>query len=258
VSDLLKVEGLSTGYGDVQAIWDVSLAVRSGEVTVLLGPNGAGKTTVLSAIMGLLPAWHGHITLADADVTGTSAHYRARHGIALVQEGKRVFRRRTIEENLLLGGYPTTHNRKRLREAVDEQFERFPILRTRRRRAAATLSGGEQQMLALAQALMSRPRALILDEPSAGLAPVILNELFGTFAALKREGLAILLVEQLVHRALAIADDVIVLAAGHVAHRAHASEITDASLIGEVYFRAAPAPVPSATVPPETEGEATP
>ena len=116
MSDLLTVDGLSTGYGDVQAVWDVSLAVRSGEVTVLLGPNGAGKTTVLSAVMGLLPAWHGHITMADHDVTGTTAHYRARHGIALVQEGKRVFRRRTIEENLLLGGYPTTHNRKRLRE----------------------------------------------------------------------------------------------------------------------------------------------
>jgi branched-chain amino acid transport system ATP-binding protein len=188
--------------------------------------------------MGLLPLWSGKVWWNGKDISKMPAYNRINLGLALVQEGKRVFKKRTIEENLLLAGYTTLRNRKEMRKRIEEQFERFPVLRDRRRLAAATLSGGEQQMLAIAQALIPNPGVLILDEPTAGLAPVIVNQLFAVIAELKEEGKAILLVEQVVHQALRLADDVIVLNVGRVAHRSKASDVTDASVIEEVYFGA--------------------
>ena len=238
--DRLEIDSISTGYGDLQAIWDVSFEVLPGRATVLLGPNGAGKTTTLSAIMGLLPLWKGSIRWRGRDINRVPAHKRIHAGLALVQEGKRIFKKRSVEENLLLAGYTTVRGRNELKARIDEQFERFPILKARRRLAASTLSGGEQQMLAIAQALIPRPAILILDEPTAGLAPVVVKNLFATIAGLKEDGFGILLVEQVVHQALALADDVSVLSVGRIAHRSRAEDLTDARVIEEVYFGARP------------------
>ncbi len=236
MSAVLEVDGVSTGYGDIQALWDLSFRVETGSAMVILGPNGAGKTTLLSAIVGLLPLWTGGVRWKDRDISRVPAYSRVKLGLSLVQEGKRVFRRRTVEENLELAGYTTLRGRRQMREAINAQYDRFPVLRVKRRQPASTLSGGEQQMLAIAQALMPGPDILILDEPTAGLAPVIVKVIFKTIADLKAEGKGILLVEQVVHQALTIADDVMVLNLGRVAHRAKASEITDVSIIEEVYF----------------------
>ena len=240
MSDRLEIEGISTGYGDIQALWDVSISVAPGSATVVLGPNGAGKTTALAATMGLLPLWTGRITWRGRDISGVPAYDRIKRGLALVQEGKRVFKKRTIEENLQIAAYATVRGRRETRRRIEEQYARFPILGERRHKPAATLSGGEQQMLAIGQALVPNPAILILDEPTAGLAPVIVKQLFEAIGALKREGRGILLVEQVVHHALQLADDVVVLNVGHVVHRAKASEITDAGVIEEVYFGARP------------------
>jgi branched-chain amino acid transport system ATP-binding protein len=246
--DRLEMVGVSTGYGDIQALWDLSLTVEPGRATVVLGPNGAGKTTTLSAVMGLLPLWTGGIVWRGRDISRMPAYDRIGRGLALVQEGKRVFKKRTIEENLQIAGYTTVRNRRELRGRMEEQYERFPILGERRSMAASTLSGGEQQMLAIAQALIPDPGILILDEPTAGLAPVIVKQLFEKIADLKAEGRSILLVEQVVHQALQLADDVIVLNVGRVAHRARAADITDATVIEEVYFGARPAPMGDASI----------
>jgi branched-chain amino acid transport system ATP-binding protein len=238
MSERLVLDGVSTGYGDIQAIWDISLTVEPGQATVVLGPNGAGKTTTLSAIMGLLPIWKGTINWKGRDISHIPAYRRINQGLALVQEGKRVFKKRTVEENLLIAAYTTVRGRGETRRRMEEQYDRFPVLRERRRKPAATLSGGEQQMLAIAQALIPNPDILILDEPTAGLAPVIVKLLFEAIGRLKTEGKGILLVEQVVHQSLKLADDVIVLNVGRVAHHSRASEITDASVIEEVYFGA--------------------
>jgi branched-chain amino acid transport system ATP-binding protein len=240
MTDRLEVKNISTGYGDIQALWDISLSVEPGKASVLLGPNGAGKTTTLSAIMGLLPLWKGSISWRDKSISHVPSHQRVNLGLSLVQEGKRIFRKRTVEENLQLAGYTTVKGRKELRIRIDEQFDRFPVLRARRKLAASTLSGGEQQMLAIAQALVPKPAILILDEPTAGLAPVIVKNLFEAIGRLKAEGIGILLVEQVIHHALQLADDVSVLSVGRIEHHAKAEDLTDASIIEEVYFGARP------------------
>jgi len=236
MTDQLEVSGISTGYGDLQAVWDISVSVAPGAATVILGPNGAGKTTTLSAIMGLLPLWKGSVTWKGKHISKVPAYKRISMGLGLVQEGKRIFRRRTVEENLLLAGYYTLRGRRDIAAAVERQFVRFPILRERRRLAASTLSGGEQQMLAIAQALMPSPSVLILDEPTAGLAPVIVKQLFAVVAQLKQEGVGILLVEQVVHDALSLADQVVVLDVGHSVYSAASKDVIDADLIREIYF----------------------
>src|ERR1700704_329396 len=149
--DKLEVNGISTGYGDMQALWDISVSVEAGQATVLLGPNGAGKTTTLSAIMGLLPLWKGNINWRGRNIGNVPAHRRVHLGLSLVQENKRVFKKRTVEENLVLAGYTTVKGRRELRKRIDEQYDRFPILKQRSQLPASTLSGGEQQMLAIAQ-----------------------------------------------------------------------------------------------------------
>jgi branched-chain amino acid transport system ATP-binding protein len=247
VSDRLEVSGVSSGYGDIQAIWDISLAVEPGSATVVLGPNGAGKTTTLSAIMGLLPIWKGSITWRGKDISRVPAYRRINQGLALVQEGKRVFKKRTVEENLRIAAYTTVRGRAETHRRIEEQYNRFPVLGDRRHKTAATLSGGEQQMLAIAQALIPNPGILILDEPTAGLAPVIVKQLFAAIGKLKAEGKGILLVEQVVHQSLQLADDVIVLNVGRVAHRARAADISDASVIEEVYFGAKVPTTPNPT-----------
>ncbi len=233
---LLEVSGLATGYGDIRVVWDVSLAVRAGEVTALLGRNGAGKTTTLRAIAGLNRAGAGAIRYDGGDITHESANRRVRRGIGFVQEGKRVFHRRTVEENLLLGGYSRGLSRRKLTAAASEAYDLFPVLRDRRGAVAGALSGGQQQMLAIGQALMARPKLLMLDEPSAGLAPAIVAEVMAAVTGLAAAGIGILLVEQAVEAAVAAADRVCVLDVGRVVLDRPASEVDDVEILKEAYF----------------------
>jgi branched-chain amino acid transport system ATP-binding protein len=233
---LLEVRDLATGYGDIRAVWDASLEVRNGEVTVLLGRNGAGKTTTLRAVAGLNKADAGSITFKGRDITGVPAHRRVGAGIGLVQEGKRIFRRRTVEENLLLGGYARGLSKRKLQAELDPIYAMFPILADRRHTASGQMSGGQQQMLAIGQALMAKPSLLMLDEPSGGLAPAIVAEVMETVTKLKQTGIGVLLVEQAVTAAFEVADRVTVLDVGRVVLNRPAGEITDADALTEAYF----------------------
>ncbi|WP_434446911.1 ABC transporter ATP-binding protein [Lentzea sp. E54] len=237
MSTLLEVGGLATGYGDIRAVWDVSLRVRAGEVTVLLGRNGAGKTTTLRAIAGVNRADSGSVAFQGRDITGVAAHRRVAAGIAFVQEGKRIFRRRTIEENLLLGGYTRGLGKRKLRAELDPVYEMFPILADRRHAASGQLSGGQQQMLAIGQALMAKPSLLMLDEPSGGLAPSIVAEVMAAVVKLKETGIGVLLVEQAVAAALEVADRVTVLEVGRVVMDRPASEVEADALISAYFGR---------------------
>ncbi|MBO0732564.1 MAG: ABC transporter ATP-binding protein, partial [Acidimicrobiaceae bacterium] len=235
------------GYGDLRVLWGVSVAADAGRVTAVLGRNGAGKTSLLKAIAGFLPAMESGKVCLDGKVfnrAGPDARVRA--GLGFVQEGKRIFRQRTVEENLLLGGYtlrrPLLGVGPTMRAALDRAYERFPILASRRHAAAGGLSGGQQQMLAIAQALMAAPTVLLLDEPSAGLAPAISNDVFAMVQALKAEGLAIVLVEQGVEQALAVADDVVVIESGRVAASGPVSQFDDATVVRDVYLGRRPGP----------------
>jgi branched-chain amino acid transport system ATP-binding protein len=236
VTALLEVANLATGYGDIKVCWDVSLKVRAGQVTALLGRNGAGKTTTLRAVAGLNRALSGTIAFQGESLTGDSVNKRVRRGIGLVQEGKRVFHRRTVEENLLLGGYSRGESRRKLAAAASEIYDLFPVLRERRGAAAGALSGGQQQMLAIGQALMARPKLLMLDEPSAGLAPAIVAEVMATVAGLKATGIGILLVEQAVEAAVSVADQVCVLDVGRVVLDRAAAQIDDLTILRDAYF----------------------
>jgi branched-chain amino acid transport system ATP-binding protein len=239
---LLQVRNLATGYGDLRVVWDVSFEVAAGEITALLGRNGAGKTTTLRAIAGLNKVHGGAVLLRGVDVAGLPPHRRIRSGIGVVQENKRIFKRRTVEANLLLGGYARRVGRKRLRASVDEVYDLFPVLRTRARTTAGALSGGQQQMLAIGQALMGKPDLLLLDEPSAGLAPAIVAEVMASVQTLKRTGLGVLLVEQAVEAAVGVADRVTVLDVGRVVMSGGARDVDDLAIIKDAYFGRAPRP----------------
>lgn len=215
MTNALEIRDLDTGYGEVRVVRGLNLACPEGQITALLGRNGAGKTTTLSAVAGIRPVSRGTISLFGEPQTGSAAK-RVAAGLALVQEGKRVFRQRTVEENLRLGGFVHRRRRGYIAEGIEKAYERFPILKEKRRDAAGMLSGGQQQMLAIAQALMADPRVLLLDEPSAGLAPSIVEEVFNEVAELKKEGLCVLLVEQLIDHSLRIADRVAVLDHGRI------------------------------------------
>jgi branched-chain amino acid transport system ATP-binding protein len=233
---VLSVRNLATGYGDLRVVWDVSLDVRPGRVTALLGRNGAGKTSTLRAVSGLNPVTAGSVLLAGEDVSRLPAHRRVRKGMAYVQEGKRVFHRQTVEQNLLLGGYTRGLRRGGLREAADGVYELFPMLAERRGMLAGAMSGGQQQMLAIGQALMAKPTLLLLDEPSGGLAPVIVSEVMDRIEELKATGLGILLVEQAVEAAMRVADDVAVLEGGRVVLARQADRVNDLELLRDAYF----------------------
>ncbi|WP_405148227.1 ABC transporter ATP-binding protein [Sphaerisporangium sp. NBC_01403] len=237
---MLSAAGITGGYGDLRVLWGVDAAVRAGKITVVLGRNGAGKTSLLCAIAGLLPnVGQGKVELDGQDISGARAHRRIRAGLALVQENKRVFHARSVEENLLLGGYLLPGRGLRSparREALEQAYQRFPLLKERRRVPAGSLSGGQQQMLAIGQALMPGPKLLMLDEPSAGLAPAIVNEVLAMVSALRDEGLSILLVEQRIEHALEIADDVAVMENGRIVAAGPKSEFDDGAVIREVYL----------------------
>jgi branched-chain amino acid transport system ATP-binding protein len=212
---LLEVRDLAIAYGDAPAVWDASLDVGDGEVVAVIGPNGAGKSTLVNTIAGLQRARAGMVRFDGVELGAVPAHLVCRHGIALVPEGRRLFTRMSVEENLDVGCYRGEARRARA-VTLDRVYALFPILRERRRQVAGSLSGGQQQMVAIGRALMARPRLLLLDEPSLGLAPAVVDAMFGIIRAIHAEGVAILLVEQNVVRALEIADRAYVLEEGRI------------------------------------------
>ena len=212
---LLAVEALETGYGEVQVLWGVSLNAGRGRFTSIVGANGAGKTTMLRAIAGTITPWRGRVMFEGEDVTRLPTHAKAARGLALVPEARQLFTAMTVDENLQLGAFSKRAARK-YSDRLDQVFSLFPRLAERRQQIAGTLSGGEQQMVAIARGLMSEPEILIIDEMSLGLAPVLVHQLFMTLKKLKEAGLTILLVEQNVHLAFAVSDYAYVIAEGRV------------------------------------------
>lgn len=212
--ELLRIEDLHVYYGAVQALKGVSLHVQAGEVVTIIGGNGAGKTTLMRCISGLEPAAGGRVLFQGKDLAGTPGHKRVALGIAQSPEGRQVFADQTVRDNLVLGAYHRRASAAEIEADIQAQFERFPRLGERQQQMAGTMSGGEQQMLAIARALMARPQLLLLDEPSLGLAPLIVKEIFDTIRSLRTQGVTILLVEQMANQALAVADRGYVLETG--------------------------------------------
>jgi branched-chain amino acid transport system ATP-binding protein len=232
---LLEVESLTVGYGGAPAIWDISLAVGEGEIVSVIGPNGAGKSTLINTIAGMLRAQQGTLRIAGKEFSTVAAHQVCRFGIALVPEGRRLFGGMSVEENLDIGCYLPEARKARLR-SLDRAYALFPMLHERRHQLAGTLSGGQQQMVAIARALMARPRLLLLDEPSLGLAPSVVSEVFQVVRTIQREGMAILLVEQNVLQAMEIADRAYVLEEGRVVAAGLPATLLAQSRIKEVYL----------------------
>ncbi len=215
MTEVLEVNGVSSGYGDVQVLREVSLRVNEGEIVSVVGANGAGKTTLIRTIMGILPCKSGTITFQGQRIDGRPAHAVSRLGIAQVMEGRRLFPHMTVEENLLVGG-SMLKSREELKRNQAWVYELFPWMVQRRRQLARSLSGGEQQMVAIGRALMQSPKLILLDEPSIGLAPVVVKELFSRFREINRKGVTILLVEQDVQRSLRLASRAYVIEQGRV------------------------------------------
>ena len=211
---LLKVDNLHVYYGSIHAIKGVSFEVHEGEIVTLIGANGAGKSTTLNTVAGLLKPRIGSIEFEGKDITTTPASKIVPHGMALCPEGRRVFQQMTVRENLEMGGY--TRPAGEIAASLDDVFNRFPRLKERHRQVAGTLSGGEQQMLAMGRALMSKPKLLMLDEPSMGLAPILVEQIFDIICELNRAGTTILLVEQNAQMALSIANRAYVLETGNI------------------------------------------
>jgi branched-chain amino acid transport system ATP-binding protein len=232
---LLRLDGLRAGYGHVEVLHGVSLTVREGQMVAIVGPNGAGKTTLMGAVMGLLPRSGGMVNYLGADAGTTETLVGA--GAVLVPEQRALFTDMSVEDNLLLGFYPRRRMGERdARPSMRDVFAIFPRLEERRRQLAATLSGGERQMLALGRALMAKPRLLLLDEPSLGLAPMLVREIFRVLVDLRQSGLAILLVEQNVRAALQVSDYGYVLEMGEVVAEGAASELAHDPRVLETYF----------------------
>ena len=211
---MLKVEDLHVYYGSIHAIKGVSFEVNEGEIVTLIGANGAGKSTTLNTVAGLLRPRHGSIAFEGKSIAGTPASKIVPHGMALCPEGRRVFQQMTVRENLEMGGY--TRPAGEIAASLDDVFTRFPRLKERHKQVAGTLSGGEQQMLAMGRALMSKPKLLMLDEPSMGLAPILVEQIFDIICELNRAGTTILLVEQNAQMALSIANRAYVLETGNI------------------------------------------
>ena len=232
---LLEARHVAIAYGDAPAVWDASLEVRDGEVVSVIGPNGAGKSTLVNTIAGLQRARSGALSFDGVDLATIPSYAVCRHGIALVPEGRRLFTRMSVEENLEIGCYRDEARRTRA-QTLDRVYTLFPILRERRRQLAGSLSGGQQQMVAIGRALMARPRLLLLDEPSLGLAPAVVDHMFETIRAIHEEGVAILLVEQNVVRALEIADRAYVLEEGRTVATGPPAELRRDARIQEAYL----------------------
>ncbi len=232
---MIEVKDLHVSYGEFLAVKGVSFTVNAGELVTIIGANGAGKSTILMALMGLRPCRQGQILFDQADITTLPAHLRARQGMAIVPEGRRLLPDLTVEENLRVGGY-IHKDQTIVAEELEHNFTLFPRLKERARQISKTLSGGEQQMLAIARALMSRPKLLLMDEVSLGLMPKFVEETFRIIAELHQKGVTILLVEQNAKKALAVADRGYVLETGHIIHSATARELLDNPEVKKAYL----------------------
>jgi len=236
VSVLLSVNGLELAYGEVAVCRDISLHLDQGEIVALIGANGAGKSTTLRAIAGALPVRRGSIAFGSRDVTAMASYERSKLGIALVPEGRHVFPFLTVKENLELGGFNIRKEAAKLRQRIDTVFAMFPHLAERSGQNAGTLSGGEQQMLVLGRAMMSEPQLLCLDEPSLGLAPIVVQEIFRTIAAINKSGTSVLLVEQNARYAFQTASRGYVLQTGSVIASGPCSELKSNPRVQEAYL----------------------
>ena len=232
---LLALAGVSAGYGSFQALFAVSLAVRAGEAVAVIGPNGAGKTTLMRVISGLLAAACGEVALDGQDLTRLPAHQIVAAGIAHVPENRRLFPRLTVEENLRMGAFVGAA-RRHFGERLAWVYELFPRLAERRRQLAGTMSGGEQQMCAIGRALMSRPKLLLMDEPSAGLAPLAVEQVFDLVRRIRGEGFTVLIVEQNVQQVLDLVDRAYLLEAGHIRLSGSAAELRRDEAIRRAYM----------------------
>jgi branched-chain amino acid transport system ATP-binding protein len=234
---LLQLEGITAGYGAFTALWDVSLRVEQGEAVAVVGPNGAGKTTLMRVISGLLPSREGRLAFEGADLTGKKAYDIVAHGIAHVPEGRRIFAGLTVGENLKMGAFLPAA-RGHYRESLERVYTLFPVLAERQAQRAGSLSGGEQQMLAVGRALMSRPKLILFDEPSMGLAPVMVLRLFDLIRRVREEGYTILVVEQNVRQVLKIVDRAYLLEAGRMKMEGRASELAEQDFVRKAYVGA--------------------
>ncbi|HEV8259721.1 MAG TPA: ABC transporter ATP-binding protein [Burkholderiales bacterium] len=233
---MLKLESVKVSYGAIQAVKGVSLEVRAGEVVTIIGANGAGKSTLLKSIVGLEPVAEGRVLIDGKDCTMVPAHQRVGLGVAMSPEGRGVFADQTVRENLLLGAYSRKKDPVEIEASIDREFARFPRLRERQNQLSGTLSGGEQQMLAISRALMSNPRLLLLDEPSLGLAPLIIKDIFDAIRQLRQSGLTILLVEQMAKQALGVADRAYVLETGHITLEGSGCELLNNPKVKAAYL----------------------
>ncbi len=233
---MLTVKSLHTYYGNIHALKGISLHVRQGEIVTLVGANGAGKSTLVNTICGMTRSERGSVEFMGERIEGLAPEKIVRKGIALVPEGRQIFSTMTVESNLLMGGFVHRSNPEQVRKDMDRLYQRFPILKNRHAQLAGTLSGGEQQMLAISRALMSRPQLLVLDEPSMGLAPLVTKEIFAIIGELKEEGRTILLIEQNARAALKIADRGYVLETGKVVLQGDGLELLEHREIKRAYL----------------------
>jgi branched-chain amino acid transport system ATP-binding protein len=231
---MLNVDDISVYYGNIRAVKGISFTVEEGEIVTLVGANGAGKSTTLNTIAGLLKPKHGRVEFEGENLASAKAHDIVRKGIALCPEGRRVFLQMSVRENLEMGAF--TRDDSEAKETIETVFERFPRLKERENQSAGTLSGGEQQMLAMGRALMSKPRLLMLDEPSMGLAPILVEEIFDIIDELHKSGTTVLLVEQNAQMALSIADRAYVLETGTVSMSGTAAELANDDRVRKAYL----------------------
>ncbi|MDR3342809.1 MAG: ABC transporter ATP-binding protein [Treponema sp.] len=233
---MLKIENINAGYGDMHVLFDINLNVEEGEVVSLVGSNGAGKTTLLRIISGFLPVSHGTITYFNQDLLKVKAQRRADLGISHIPQGRGILGTLTVKENLIMGAYPK-EARKNVQVEIENAYNKFPKLRERQNQMAGSLSGGEQQMLAIARALMIHPKLLMLDEPSLGLAPIVVEDMFEIISNVsKQEGVSILIVEQNLMQALSVADRAYVLETGHLVMQGSARELMENKDIQKAYL----------------------
>ncbi|MGN1108818.1 MAG: ABC transporter ATP-binding protein [Oscillospiraceae bacterium] len=232
---MLSIENLEVYYGAIHAIKGISFDVEEGEIIALIGANGAGKTTILHTITGLVPAKHGSIKFGGKELTKTPAHKIVSMGMAHVPEGRRVFAQLTVYENLMLGAY-TRKDKAEIAESLETVFKRFPRLQERRNQSAGTLSGGEQQMLAMGRALMSKPSIILMDEPSMGLSPLYVSEIFDIIQEINKSGTTVLLVEQNAKKALSIANRAYVLETGKIVLSGDAKELANNDSVKKAYL----------------------
>lgn len=232
---MLEVNNIDIFYGNIQALWDVSVNVREGEIVALVGANGTGKTTLLNTISGMLVPVSGHVTFLGKRIDGLKTHAIVELGISHVREGRKLFPDMSVRDNLEMGAY-TKRARKHKKETLRKVYQLFPILETRQNQMARTLSGGEQQMVAMGRGLMSRPRLCIIDEPSSGLAPLVVKELFLTIEGLRDQGIAVFLVEQDVQQTLEITNRAYVIENGRVVLEGKSQDLLHEDLIRKAYL----------------------